>query len=244
MATIATSTRLTIPELRERWLPHKERLNATGSGHPTAVRFHRACSWLEEAERYQTDDQTDHALIFRWTAFNALYGQWNLDRHEPLSDRQSWQVFLTRMRELDTTGRIVSLLNEHRGLVQAILGNPYLNDYFWQDPCCEKAGKTGRGGRNKAAGWYAQKDWSIILEKVVDRIYLLRCQLVHGAATLRSGLNREAVRHSATMTGMLLSTFLLVWIDHGADEDWGIMCYPPVDQKAGKISGRRRVEKI
>jgi len=78
----------------------------------------------------------------------------------------------------------------------------------------------------------------------VDRIYLLRCQLVHGAATLRSGLNREAVRHCATMAGLLVATFLLVWIDHGADEDWGIMCYPPVSQKAGKISGRRRVEKI
>ena len=51
MAMIATSTILTVPELRERWLPHKERLNSTGSGHPTAVRFHRACSWLEEADR-------------------------------------------------------------------------------------------------------------------------------------------------------------------------------------------------
>jgi hypothetical protein len=81
----------------QRWLPHKERLNSTGSGHPTAVRFHRACSWLEEAERFHTEDQTDHALIFRWTAFNALYGQWDLDRHEPLADRQSWQVFLSRM---------------------------------------------------------------------------------------------------------------------------------------------------
>jgi hypothetical protein len=46
------------------------------------------------------------------------------------------------------------------------------------------------------------------------------------------------------MAGLLVATFLLVWIDHGADEDWGIMCYPPVSQKAGKISGRRRVEKI
>jgi len=48
MATITTSTTLTVPELRERWLPHKERFNSTGSGHPTAVRFYRACSWLEE----------------------------------------------------------------------------------------------------------------------------------------------------------------------------------------------------
>lgn len=156
--TTGTSTILTVPELRERWLPHKERLNSAGGGHPTAVRFHRACSWLEEAEHFDIEDQTDHALIFRWTAFNALYGQWDLDRYEPLADRLSSQVFLTRMLELDKTGHIVSLLSEHRGLVLSILGNPYLNDYFWQDPCCEKAGKTGRGGRHKAASWYAQKD--------------------------------------------------------------------------------------
>ena len=75
--------------------------------------------------------------------------------------------------------------------------------------------------------------------EVVDRIYLLRCQMVHGAATLRSGLNREAVRHRATMVGLLMPTFLLVWIDHGADEDWGIMCYPPVNNQAGDIRRRR-----
>ena len=25
----------------------------------------------------------------------------------------------------------------------------------------------------------------------------------------------------------ILPAFLLVWIDHGADENWGSMCYPP-----------------
>jgi len=194
---------------------------------------------LEETEQFDAEDQADHILVFQWTAFNALYGQWDLGRNEPFADRPSWQEFLVRMLDLDTTGHIVSLLLDHRGLVLAILGNAYLNSYFWHDPCCEKAGKTGRGGRNKAQGWYAQKDWSIILEKLVERIYLLRCQLVHGAATLRSGLNREAVKHCTTMMSMLMPTFLLVWIDHGADEDWGIMCYPPVDNGASDIRRRR-----
>jgi hypothetical protein len=27
---------------------------------------------------------------------------------------------------------------------------------------------------------------------------------------------------------LLLPAVLLVWIDHGADEDWGPMCYPPL----------------
>ena len=30
------------------------------------------------------------------------------------------------------------------------------------------------------------------------------------------------------MMQRLLPALLLVWIDHGADEDWGPMCYPPM----------------
>lgn len=41
------------------------------------------------------------------------------------------------------------------------------------------------------------------------------------------------------MMGLLMATFLLVWIDHGADEDWGIMCYPPVGNVANDIRRRR-----
>jgi hypothetical protein len=130
----------TVSELRERWLPYKERLNSTGGGHPTAVRFHRACSWLEEAARLDIEDQADHILIFQWTAFNALYGQWDLDRHEPLSDRLSWQILLNRMLELDGSRHLVTLLKEDR-LVLSILGNAYLNAYFWHDPCGENAVK-------------------------------------------------------------------------------------------------------
>lgn len=103
-------------------------------------------------------------------------------------------------------------------------------------PSSRASGNGGRCGRHKAESWYTQKDWGIILEKLVDRIYLLRCQLVHGAATLRSRMNRTAVKHCTTMMAKLMPTLLLVWIDHGADEDWGIMCYPPVD--AGGKGGR------
>ena len=41
-------------------------------------------------------------------------------------------------------------------------------------------------------------------------------------------LNRTSLRHCVTMMQRLLPALLLVWIDHGADEDWGPMCYPPM----------------
>ncbi|MGA2253500.1 MAG: hypothetical protein ABSG53_02470 [Thermoguttaceae bacterium] len=41
-------------------------------------------------------------------------------------------------------------------------------------------------------------------------------------------MNRTSLIHCVTMMQRLLPALLLVWIDHGADEDWGPMCYPPM----------------
>lgn len=94
-------------------------------------------------------------------------------------------------------------------------------------PRVRQATKTRRE-RQKALTWYVEQRWPLILESLVDRIYLLRCQLVHGAATYGSKLNRATLRRCTTMLGHLLPTLLTVFVDHGADEDWGPRCYPPV----------------
>jgi hypothetical protein len=38
----------------------------------------------------------------------------------------------------------------------------------------------------------------------------------------------------------LIPTFLLVWIDQGASEDWGVMCYPPVDDTTSRARWRQK----
>ena len=152
----AMAAAITVRELRERWQPHKKRLDGLRNSHPTSVRFHRACSWLEEAERLDPERHADQMLLHQWIAFNALYGQWDLNLHEPVGDRPSWQVFLSRMLELDATGHLVTLLQENRRLVLAILGNAYLSRYFWQDPGQETAGRV-RQARHRAETWYAER---------------------------------------------------------------------------------------
>lgn len=233
-----TALPLTVQHLRERWRPHKERLDNRRQSHPTSVRFHRACSWLKAAEGADTDDSADDALICQWIAFNALYGQWDLNRHEPVSDRESWRVFLARILELDASGHIITLLRDNRRLALTILGNAHLNRYFWQDPRGDSAGPIGRGGRHRAESWYAANSWGIILDQIVERVYLLRCQLMHGAATRGSRLNRTALRHCRTMMGLLLPAILLVWIEHGEEEDWGLLCYPPVAYRPEDVSSQ------
>ena len=225
----------TVHDLRRQWKPHKERLAIERSEHPTAIRFHRACSWMSEVEQLDPVRHTDQILLHQWIAFNALYGQWDQTALEPAADRRSWQAFLGQVHALDRSSHLASVLQDHKPLVLCILEDEYLNQYFWQDPSAKSASRA-RNGRHKALSWYVEGRWLNILEHLFTRIYLLRCQLSHGAYTCGSRLNRTSLKHCLTMMGWLLPAILQVWIDHGADEDWGVMCYPPLTLSSHKSS--------
>ena len=217
----------TVRDLRRRWKPHKERLSAACGGHPTCIRIHRACSWLDRVERMGNPTDHDLALVSQWIAFNALYGQWDEDLREPVSDRKCWRAFISRCLKLEQGDYLPGRLQHHRRLVESLLDDHYLSDFFWEDPGDQRA-KQSKSAKYKSRTWYIEHNWTLVLDEVMERIYLMRCQLVHGAATYGGKLNRVSLRRCSTMLGHLLSAFLLVVIDHGADEDWGPMCYPPL----------------
>lgn len=218
---------MTIRDLRRRWKPHKERLGNARADHPTLIRFHRACSWLARVEAMDLERDSDLVLISQWIAFNALYGQWDESAHEPVADRECWRVFIDRVFELDQSGYLGQTLTTHKRLVLSLLDDRYLSGFYWRDPAGVHPAQTHKE-KHAAATWFIEQNWKLILERLLVRIYLMRCQLVHGAATYGGQLNRTSLRHCVTMLGHLLPTVLLVLIDHGADEDWGIMCYPPI----------------
>lgn len=222
----SSSVELTVRDLRRRWKPIKERLNTEQDSHPTAIRVHRAFSWLARVETLE--DDIDNSLICRWISFNSLYGQWNAPKREPAADSVSWKQFLSRVQTLDGSNHIVNVLVDHKKLVMAILDDEYLSRFFWEEPSDARARKSKKAKYN-AQTWYLEKRWVMILERLVERIYFMRCQLMHGAATFGGKLNRTSLKHCSIMLGHLLQGTLLVMIDHGADEDWGSMCYPPLN---------------
>ena len=215
----------TVRRLRSRWKPHKTRLGEQ-QDHPTVVRFHRACSWLSQAESAGEAGDLDMNVLTRWIAFNALYGQWDDRERSPQPDVKCWKAFLDRMRALDHDGLLADVLEQHRKLVIALLEDEYLATYYWEDPTDQRARKVNQA-RFTTHSIYYEKKYGLILERVVERIYLLRCQMVHGAATWNSQLNRTSVRRCAIMLDHIMTACMRIWIDFGADEDWGVMCYPP-----------------
>lgn len=131
------------------------------------------------------------------------------------------------MLDLDESGFIADALVENKPLVVAIYDDEYLSRYFWEEPTEKRANKSKRA-KYASRTWFLEGNWTMILDRLIERIYLLRCQLAHGAATYNSSLNRTAIRRCSQMMDHLLRSFLLVWINHGSEEDWGTMCYPPM----------------
>ncbi len=219
---------VSVRDLRRHWKPQKERLLLISPDHATTIRVHRACSWLQRVEEISPPGSDDDlALVGQWVAFNALYGRWDQAAQQPCPDRDSWRQFMDRILKLDQNKRLADVLQEHKPLVMSILESEYLSSYFWQEPGPQRAGKS-RKSMYEARTWYLEGRWTMILDRLLERIYLLRCQLMHGAATHGGKLNRIPLRRCVMMLGHLLPAVILVLADHGADEDWGEMCYPPL----------------
>lgn len=216
---------VTVHQLRQRWQPTKERLAESEAHRPVLIRIHRACSWLERAE--QCDDELlDERLILQWIALNSLYGRWDAERREPVPDTQTLFEFLDRILPLDAEGVLGQALQHTRRVVLAILDDAYLARYFWEDPSDQRE-RQSRSVGHKAKTWYFEQRWGLVLTRLMERVYLLRCQLVHGAATCRSHLNRAALRRCTQVLTELVPAILLVVIEHGSEEDWGALCYVP-----------------
>jgi hypothetical protein len=146
----------TVRQLRRRWKPQKERLSTERTDHPTPIRFHRACSWLQRVEQMDESD-SDLALIAQWIAFNSLYGQWDASLGHSVADRESWRVFLDRIIDLDASGHVSAVLREHKPLVLTLLDDEHLSNLFWQDPCKQKASQARRA-KHQAQTWYIESN--------------------------------------------------------------------------------------
>jgi len=220
------TTLLTAHELRRRWKPKKEVLLRASDDHPTCIRLHRAFSWLTRCEE-DADSDLDLSLLCIWISFNGLYGQWDDQRREPQPDRESWRAFLDRILAIDAAKHVSLMLTGERELVMSILDDEYLSGFFWEEPSDIRASKSKKS-KFDARTWYIDGKWRLILDRLLERIYLLRCQLVHGAATHGGKLNRDSLRNCVQMMRSLMNAVLLVVIDFGDQEDWGLMCYPPL----------------
>lgn len=227
---------LTVRDLRRRWKPTKLRLNDEGRDQQLSIRIHRSCSWIQRIEEMHEEARdvpsSDMLLIVRWISFNAMYARWDAEEKRALGDTNSFCLFLAQLLSRDRLDLLADVLDHHRPLVEDIFEDVHLSHGYWRSPSEEQAARSLRRARKKLAR-YETGEHSKVLEGLIKRIYLIRCQLMHGGATFGGKLNREPLDRCATMLGHLLPALLIVLMDHGVEDDWGPICYPPDDADAG-----------
>ena len=189
-----------------------------------AVRIHRAISWLKCAEDMK--DNLDLQFISLWISFNSCYAV--LNKGELLSERDSFSEFIKKLVKYDTEGRFFYLLwNQFSGPVRLLVGNKYVFKPYWDFH------------RGDLKDWKKQYDKSVsdsmkflsaknvegLLEMVLDRLYTLRNQLMHGGATFKSDINRSQVKDGNKMLSLLIPLIIEIMLLN-KDEDWGKIYYP------------------
>jgi hypothetical protein len=190
------------------------------------IRVHRSLSWLKRASELP-DDQPDLKFMLLWVSLNSLYSTWDNERNAPAHERVSRGRFVRRRCGWD--GSLVGeTLQKNRSLVKKVLENFYLSNTFWRDPDNPKSKGWAAEDANYLDRNLKQQNFLRVLEQVLERLFVMRGQLVHGAATGGGRLNRQTLGSCVRLLGILAPLIVHLTIEHGCNDDWPDMCYPPL----------------
>jgi hypothetical protein len=205
----------------------KKRCVATNNVHQNwQIRVHRSISWLKRSTQFDSE-QPEARFLYLWLAFNSLYSRWSAGKNAPDVDAHARNDFIRRVCEIDVQV-VAAMLHRHRGLVNKLLGNAFLSDVFWRDPDHPKAKGWATQDANYLDKNLKNHDYCRVLGQAINRLYVLRGQIVHGASTGGSSLNRPFLKYSLELLALMVPLIIEIIIEHGCNDDWPDLCYPPI----------------
>ncbi|MEZ5435662.1 MAG: HEPN domain-containing protein [Pseudomonadales bacterium] len=198
-----------------------------------AVRLHRAISWLLCAEEQKNNH--DLQFISLWIAFNACYSI-DEEKHQSIGERDTFQRFMHKLVKHDKAGTLhQTLMQTYSGSIRTLISNQYVFAPFWEAQRLlanhqkdttewktrfDKASKT-------ALLFLMEKKVPELLGVVLDRLYVLRNQLMHGGATWNSQVNRQQVKDGCSIMLTLMPIIISTMLEAN-EENWGEIFYPVV----------------
>ena len=193
-----------------------------------AIRLHRAISWLKCTNNYSDQDE-DVAVIALWIAFNSCYAvdeQAYIERNE----RDKFYDFSKKLVSFDKDNRIYNLLwKKYSEFVRGVIENRYIFMPFWASLHDDSVNwkKSFDGSRHEYYKALKENNTELLLGIILDRLYVLRNQLVHGGATYNSKVNRDQIKTGRNLMQELVPLFIEIMFN---EADWGTIYFPVVDQ--------------
>ena len=207
-------------ELKKRFkeIPQEQR----DANQAFSVRVWRGLSWLERAEK-ATD--VEGQFISLWIAFNAIYGHMQGDGMNA-PDHGSWQAFLAGIVKADGEDRLGQIMWADQRYILRLVDNQYLFRPFWLGQA-DADQKRARNRRNVMV--HLQNRSTVgVFQELFERLYVLRQQVFHGAATSGSKLNRSYLKAATGLLMKIIPAMIEIMIEAGPGTDWGEICFPPI----------------
>lgn len=213
----------TYQELKEYQREHRDNW-----GQGIGIRIHRALSWLQRAEQERANSDTDAEFIFLWISFNAAYVNEHTNETR-CNTRQNYTQFFTRLLDHDIDGYFYGLVWDHyTQAIRSLLNNKFVFQPFWDsangitdsDSWKESFAAAKRAANNSLAA----QDTLTVLSIVMDRLYTLRNQLIHGGATWSGKLNRDQLKDATNFMRELMPLVIRFMMEN-ATELWGNAIY-------------------
>ena len=187
-----------------------------------SVRVWRGLSWLERAEKAA---DVEGQFISLWIAFNAIYGHMQGDGMNA-PDHGSWQAFLAGIVRADGEDRLGQIMWAEQRYILRLVDNQYLFRPFWLGQA-DADEKLARNRRNVMV--HLQNRSTVgVFQELFERLYVLRQQVFHGAATSGSKLNRSYLKAATGLLLKIIPAMIEIMIDSGPETDWGEICFPPI----------------
>lgn len=214
-------------------------------------RVRRARSWLKRSETCARDrqeaanPQDETALyceqfIFLWIAFNAAYGKEPVGSQatvkEPEPDK--FKPFLNEVVKLDRCGKIYhALWGRCSSPVGDLLDNKWVFYGFWRFVRGLGNNEWRKKFEEENIKYYKWKhmspdvsDIADVLGIVVDRLYQLRNQILHGGTTFAKTWGRPQMKQGCEIMATLVPAIIAIMesdIDRNPGSTiWGDVAYP------------------
>jgi hypothetical protein len=204
----------------------KELQNSNVGLEKDRIRLHRAISWIKCASEFE---DIDIKFISLWISFNACYA--NEGEHD-LTEKEQFRDFIKKLVNHDQENLFFTILwDKFSGSVITLIANKYAYKKFWlaQIDTSINWNSSYKKRIHSAHNFFSNRDVSELLLIVLDQLYTVRNQLIHGGSTYKSKVNRTQVNDSANILEFLMPVIIKIMLENITD-DWGEICYPIVSK--------------
>ena len=209
-------------------------------------RLTRSASWLRAASELEKDKRLEEVdnhtvFIYRYIAFNSLYGRWKFEGTEKLTWKQ-FDLFFDNLLALHsedqqrkgTKGIILrDALTQCRSQWMRLIEIEFLDNGYWHVEEHRLGFKDKyRSEKFRALQMLNQQEYKALLHSIFSRVWVLRNQIIHGGATFGpASLGWESVKTANPVLRVLVPAFYRLMEEYPDAVDWPAIPFPRYKSK-------------